>query len=218
LATLPIPGLHLLQVQNPDGLFSNEFIFHVAENQASADALDRHLDDDRGSPSALLPSAIARGDLEAARRHIAHGAGVNEPDPKSGAVPLSVAALHDRLELARYLIEHGADVSAANRDGNTPLHTAAFLGRTELVKLLIKNGARLSQRNHRKESPADVVSGAWNAGLEQFYGVISASADVNLDLGFIRQERPRLAQHLRELAAKPVQKTIPSQFDKPSRP
>lgn len=122
------------------------------------------------------------------------------------------------MDLARYLIEHGADVSAANRDGNTPLHTAAFLGRTELVKLLIKNGARLSQRNHRKESPADVVSGAWNAGLEQLYGVISASADVNLDLGFIRQERPRLAQHLRELAAKPVQKSTPSQLDKPSRP
>jgi hypothetical protein len=218
LATLPIPGLHLLQVQNPDGLFSNEFIFHVAENKASADALARHLDDARGSPSSLLPFAMARGDLDAVQRHIAHGAGVNEPDPKTGAVPLSVAALHDRLDMARYLIEHGADVSATNRDGNTPLHTAAFLGRTELVKLLIENGASLSQRNHRKESPADVVSGAWNAGLEQFYGFIAASADVNLDLGFIRQERPRLAQHLREQAAKPAKESAPNQVEKPARP
>ena len=178
----------------------------------------RHLDDARGSPSALLPLAIARGDLEAAQRHIAHGAGVNEPDPKSGAVPLSVAALHDRLDLARYLIEHGADVSAANRDGNTPLHTAAFLGRTKLVTLLIDNGARLSQRNHRKESPADVVSGPWSPGLEQFYGFIAASADAPLDLGFIRQERPRLAQRLRELAAKPAKDSAPSPVDTPSLP
>ena len=178
----------------------------------------RSFDDARGSPSSLLPSAMARGDLDAVQRHIAHGAGVNEPDPKTGTVPLSDATLHDRLDMARYLIEHGADVSATNRDGNTPLHTAAFLGRTELMKLLIENGARLSQRNHRRESPADLVSGAWNAGLEQFYGFIAASADVNLDLGFIRQERPRLAQHLREQAAKPVQKLTPSQLDKPARP
>ena len=191
LTTLPVPGLHLLQVQNPDGLFSNEFIFHVVDNKTASDTLARHLDDARG---------------------------VNEQDPKSGAVPLSVAALHDRLDLARYLIEHGADVSAANRDGNTPLHTAAFLGRTELVKLLIEKGARLNQRNHRKESPADVVSGAWNAGLEQFYGFIAASADAPLDLGFIRQERPRLAQHLRELAAKSAKDSAPSPVDTPSRP
>ncbi|MSU84017.1 MAG: hypothetical protein EXS21_02725 [Pedosphaera sp.] len=218
LTTLPGPGLHLLQVQNPDGLFSNEFIFHVVDNKTASDTLARHLDDARGSPSALLPSAIARGDLEAAQRHIAHGAGVNEQDPKSGAVPLSVAALHDRLDLARYLIEHGADVSAANRDGNTPLHTAAFLGRTELVTLLIENGARLSQRNHRKESPADVVSGPWNPGLEQFYGFIAASADVNMDLDFIRQERPRLAQHFRKLASKPAKDSNASPVDKPSLP
>ena len=29
LARIPPPGMHLLQVQNPDGLFSNDFIFHV---------------------------------------------------------------------------------------------------------------------------------------------------------------------------------------------
>jgi ankyrin repeat protein len=112
----------------------------------------------------------------------------------------------------------GADVSAANRDGNTPLHTAAFLGRTELVKLLIEKGARLSQRNHRKESPADVVSGPWNAGLEQFYGLIAASADVNMDLDFIRQERPRLAQHFSKLASKPAKDSNASPVDTPSRP
>jgi len=29
LATLPPPGMHFLQIQNPDGLFSNDFIFHT---------------------------------------------------------------------------------------------------------------------------------------------------------------------------------------------
>jgi len=29
LAALPSPGMHFLQIQNPDGLFSNDFIFHT---------------------------------------------------------------------------------------------------------------------------------------------------------------------------------------------
>jgi hypothetical protein len=29
LAALPAPGVHFLQIQNPDGLFSNDFIFHT---------------------------------------------------------------------------------------------------------------------------------------------------------------------------------------------
>ena len=39
LASLPTVGTHFLQVQNPDGLFSNDFIFHVAENATSAGAM-----------------------------------------------------------------------------------------------------------------------------------------------------------------------------------
>ena len=202
LAAVPASGLHLLQVQTPDGLCSNEFIFHVTDNRAAADELDRRLDDARGRPAELLPLAIARGDLEAAQRHLAHGAGVNEPDPKTGSVPLSIAALHGRLNIARYLIEHGADVSAANRDGNTPLHTAAFLGRTEILQLLIDKGASVTRPNGRGESPADVVSGPWNEGLEKFYDLIEVSADIALDLRAIREERPRLAKRLHALAGK----------------
>jgi YVTN family beta-propeller protein len=41
LAALPPVGMHFLQVQNPDGLFSNDFIFHVAKDEAAARAL-RH--------------------------------------------------------------------------------------------------------------------------------------------------------------------------------
>lgn len=41
LAALPAVGLHFLQIQNRDGLFSNDFIFHVAENATSANAILR---------------------------------------------------------------------------------------------------------------------------------------------------------------------------------
>jgi hypothetical protein len=41
LETLPRFGMHFLQVQNPSGLVSNDFIFHVAENETMANALLR---------------------------------------------------------------------------------------------------------------------------------------------------------------------------------
>ena len=42
LAALPDLGIHFLQVQNPDGLMSNDFIFHVAEDDRKAAALNGH--------------------------------------------------------------------------------------------------------------------------------------------------------------------------------
>lgn len=36
LSTLPAIGMHFLQVQNPDGLFSNDFIFHVVKDPGQA--------------------------------------------------------------------------------------------------------------------------------------------------------------------------------------
>lgn len=43
LETLPPIGMHFLQVQNPDGLFSNDFIFHVTEEAPVEEARPDHL-------------------------------------------------------------------------------------------------------------------------------------------------------------------------------
>ena len=39
LQNLPSTGIHFLQVQNPDGLFSNDFLFHVTQSAESVQAL-----------------------------------------------------------------------------------------------------------------------------------------------------------------------------------
>ncbi len=196
LSSLPPTGMHLLQVQNADGLFSNDFIFHVADDAAAAEELTNRLDTEHSDLPDLLAAAIARGDLEATKRHLRQGAGVNERRREGGATPLSTAALHGRLEIARYLIGEGADVTVTNRDGNTPLHTAAFLCRTDIVKLLLEKGAPVNQRNNRKESPLDVVSGRWSEDLEKFYTFIEGTSDLDLDLKRIQEERPRIVQLL----------------------
>ena len=115
---------------------------------------------------------------------------------------LSTAALYGQLDVARYLIEKGANVNAANRDGNAPLHTAAFLCRKEFVKLLLKNGASVSQKNGRGETPINVVSGRWDDGLANFYRRLASGIGIDVDLGKVKQQRPQIAKLLREHTVK----------------
>ena len=58
------------------------------------------------------------GNLEAVRQEIARGADVNERDGM-GASPLHDAAWSGRLEIAAFLIEHGADVRARHAEGGS---------------------------------------------------------------------------------------------------
>ena len=198
LEELPGVGIHFLQVQNKDGLFSNDFIFHVAENEEQA-KLVRFLSDfvSRGD---ALQEAVSRGDMAATRKLLGDGVSPND-QAKDGGLPLSAAALHGHLEIAKLLIEKGARVSGSNRDGNTPLHAAAFLCRTKLVKLLLDEGASVTKRNGRNESSLDAVSGEWSEPLAGFYRSLSEGSSLSLDLKEIRQGRPKMAELLREHAA-----------------
>ncbi|HCR38575.1 MAG TPA: hypothetical protein DIV80_03745 [Synergistaceae bacterium] len=52
----------------------------------------------------------------------------------------------DHLDIARTLIEAGADVNAKDIQGWTPLHEAAEAGRTDIVQLLLDHGADVNAR------------------------------------------------------------------------
>ena len=101
--------------------------------------------------------AAFRGDLALARLLVKHGARINEPDGFGSA--LSQAAWANRIEMARWLVEQGADVHARDRFSQfTPLHWAALTetGNAELVDVLIKNGANV---NAEGGEPIDAFMG-----------------------------------------------------------
>jgi RNA polymerase sigma factor (sigma-70 family) len=85
--------------------------------------------------------------------------------------PIEVTPLHAALfgrkpEVAKLLIEAGADVRVARggkelpREGWTPLHYAAGFGFAELVKPLIDRGARTDVRDIEGNTPLDVAEKA----------------------------------------------------------
>jgi len=109
---------------------------------------------------------------------------------------LTQAALWGQLGLVRELLEKGADVKVANRDGNTPLHLAAFMCHQEVVDLLIEHGAQLDRKNNRGETPLDVVQGPWNEDLAEFYRQLGVSLGLPVDTSKLQKSRPKLVSIL----------------------
>ena len=60
----------------------------------------------------------------------------------AGSTPLIVAALANRGEVAKRLIDAGAKVDVVNRQGETALSAAAFNGAADLADLLLARGAK----------------------------------------------------------------------------
>ena len=202
LDKLPSPGMHFLQVQNPDGLYSNDFIFHVAEDEEQARQLRYEHNPDLLRNA--LGTAIESGNLEETKRFLNAGAPINARRSSNGMTPLSTAAFHGHSDIVHHLIlDRKAHVSYHNRDGNTPLHLATFLCRTEIVQFLLKHGAAINKRSDRGERAVDTVSSDWNDGLARFYISISEGAGFQLDLDEMKQGRPQMMKLLQDYAGEP---------------
>ena len=88
-----------------------------------------------------VADAAMTGDLASVRALLSDGADVNAPQG-DGMTALHWAARAANTDLARLLLEAGADVDAATRIGAyTPLHLASEVGGSEVVGLLLEAGA-----------------------------------------------------------------------------
>jgi ankyrin repeat protein len=91
-----------------------------------------------------LFEAIERGDHGQVWRLIRDGANLRHVDEATGLSPLAFSIQQKRIELARMLVEAGAD---ANWGGTTtPLEAAALEGDPEMAQILIEAGAEIDRR------------------------------------------------------------------------
>lgn len=128
-------------------------------------------------PGLSLPEACALGDLVRAREVIdADPGSINRLSP-DGYPPLGLAIFFRHPDVARLLIERGADVSAAadNAQRVAPVHAAVAVRDHETMELLIARGADLDARQQEGYTALHAAAGHGDAKMVRL--LLRAGAD-----------------------------------------
>jgi quinoprotein dehydrogenase-associated probable ABC transporter substrate-binding protein len=136
-----------------------------------------------------LPLAIADDNYEAAKALIEAGAKVNEPSGAEGLTPLMVAAAQTApaegamflpsstrpIDIAKSLIERGANVNAQSAKGVTALMIAATHNNPPMIGLLMESGADASLKDDQGQTATDVATRNGNIESAQAIMVLGAA-------------------------------------------
>ena len=71
---------------------------------------------------------------------------------------MHIATHHGHVEVARMLVEAGADVEALAADGATPMHIAAQNAHLEVVRTLVEAGADVEAQKARGSRPMHIAA------------------------------------------------------------
>ncbi len=149
-------------------------------------------------PEMDIHTAVLYNNSEAVRQHIEAGTDINSKEPFSGSTPLVSAATFGKTEIAKMLIDAGADLTIPNNDGTTPLHSAAFFCRVEIVQMLIDAKADKTLRNNFGATPRESVMGPFS-DMRPIYEMVQQQLEpmgLQLDMAQLEKTRPVIAMML----------------------
>ena len=84
---------------------------------------------------------------------VEHSQDVRSRGFTDNVTPLHLASKRGHGKVARMLIEHGADTTAQNKDGETPLHLSLLWGQVEVARMLIEHSTDVMAQNTDGETP-----------------------------------------------------------------
>jgi ankyrin repeat protein len=100
-------------------------------------------------------AAATGGDLAAIQEAVQKDPTLITYKEWDNATLLHDAVGHNQLDVAKYLLDNGADDNAVTTDGLTPLHMAAQNGNIEMTKLLLQRGAKINAFDAKGWTPLD---------------------------------------------------------------
>src|SRR4051812_10815856 len=94
---------------------------------------------------AKLRKAVENGDVAQASLLLKDRENPNFTVGKEIGTLLHFALLMNQWEIAKKLIEYGADVDLPNREGETPLMSACLHGQSSIIEQLLDRGAKVNE-------------------------------------------------------------------------
>lgn len=92
--------------------------------------------------------AIEKGCLEIAKVLLVNNADTNFQESSHGWTALQFAAMHNKLDEVKLLLEHNTDPNFIGWSGKAPLHSAVAEKHVEIVQILLQNGADPNIESH----------------------------------------------------------------------
>lgn len=146
-----------------------------------------------------IHTAVLKNDVKAIKEHIAAKSDLNVKESMGGSTPLISAALFGRTEIAKLLINAGANLNIQNNDGSTALTTSAFFCRTDIVKMLLANKANKTLKNNYGQTARETVITPFDQVKPVYEALGNALAPygLKLDFAYLEKTRPTIAKLLK---------------------
>ncbi len=150
-------------------------------------------------PKIDLHTAVLKNDIETVKEHIATKSDLNIKESFGGSTPLISASLFGRTEIAKLLINAGANLDIQNNDGSTALITSAFFCQPEIVKMLLAKKANKTIKNNYGQTAYEALLAPFDKVKPVYEAFANALAPMGLklDYAYIEKTRPVIAKMLK---------------------
>lgn len=91
----------------------------------------------------MVENTLTKNQMDCAKALIEHaGSSIDEGD-FAGRTLLFIAAVNDRIDIAKWCIDKGANLDHVVNENHTPLSAAVWRGYTSMASLLLERGANI---------------------------------------------------------------------------
>ncbi|XP_061524826.1 arf-GAP with coiled-coil, ANK repeat and PH domain-containing protein 1 isoform X2 [Phycodurus eques] len=189
-STLPRSGNAEPEATGPSEVQKDNAGSHIDVNGEEEDLSGLH-------PGALLYRSAALQNFPVMADALAHGAAVNWVNAAEEAcTPLIRAVSANALAACEFLLQNGADVNQADRNGRGPLHHATILGHTGLVCLFLKRGADYNARDKNHKDPITIAVDNANADIVTLLRIAKMNREMQEMDGCLGKSGDETYQHI----------------------